>query len=688
MQHVSTLALLVLAPIGTYTTAGPVYLPPPPPMVPHNDPPPAQPAPSGGSGATTGGGVRGGSTGATSGGAPASPKTPAGPSGGPRSAGPATGKPYATPAGVPTGMVTTPGVDLTTWEYWWLYNRDAYLDLKVHIEASQPQSGLNAATASADAWDQVGERVMPELLATLEDDDDREPTLAAMIAIARLCDGSARKNARELAAACVRHENDPSRAVGESAVMALGVLGSEGSVSTLCALLRDTPDGRKAFGNQAVPERTRAFAGLALGLLGTRTKVEDVRRYAVHHLVQQLTDDPAATPDTQTACAVSLGLIPLMDLAHGDAPASKSADLSPSASLAGEIAFITKLLANAEEPTYVRAHLPRALANLAAGTSHRERAARALLEFVSDGSEKAEVVQGAVLALGALGDASANKLDTEIRNALVKASDSGDLQARCFALIALAQISTRGEDGAGVEQVRTLLSDTLSKARSTRERTWSALALGVLEHGRRHGTTPAKTSATLLTTALRAARSPEEVGALAIGCGLAGADVARPALIDHLSDMKESRAQGYLALALGMLGATEAIEPLHHMLDESRTCAERLPQTALALALLEDPLLVSRLLALFDKGTSQSTLQAAAVALGVAGDRRVVDPLLGLLHDPTSIGTTRAAAISAIGRVCDRDRLPWQQAVSQNLNYRAMTVTLSDENRSGLLDQK
>ena len=80
-------------------------------------------------------------------------------------------------------FVTTPGVDLTTWESWWLYNRDAYLDLKVHIEASQPQSGLNAATASADAWDQVGERVMPELLATLEDDVGR--TCQALLADAQ-----------------------------------------------------------------------------------------------------------------------------------------------------------------------------------------------------------------------------------------------------------------------------------------------------------------------------------------------------------------------------------------------------------------------------------------------------------------------------------------------------------------------
>ncbi len=172
----------------------------------------------------------------------------------------------------------------------------------------------------------------------------------------------------------------------------------------------------------------------------------------------------------------------------------------------------------------------------------------------------------------------------------------------------------------------------------------------------------------------------------AIACGLAHVADAAPVLLDHLGSVKEPRALGYVTLALGMIQAREALEPLHKLLEESRTCSEKLPQTALALALMEDPTLVERLLALLEQGTSQSTRQAAAAALGMAGDRRALDALVELLKDRTSIASTRGAALAALGRVCDRDRLPWQQAVSEGLNYRAMTLTLSGEGHSGLLD--
>ncbi len=186
--------------------------------------------------------------------------------------------------------------------------------------------------------------------------------------------------------------------------------------------------------------------------------------------------------------------------------------------------------------------------------------------------------------------------------------------------------------------------------------------------------------------ALQDARSPEEVGALAIACGLAGIRSAAPQLLTRLADTKEPRAQGYVALALGLLDVRDAVEPLRKLLEESRLCSEKLPQTATALALLEDPLLVTRLVDLLGRGTSQATLDAACFALGTVGDRRAVDPLLALVHDEKLSDHTRATAISALGRVCDRDRLPWQYAVSAGLNYRAMTVTLSGADHGGLLD--
>lgn len=588
------------------------------------------------------------------------------------------------PGGVATGGQAD-GVDVTTWEYWWLYNKDAYIDLKTHIEALSPRSGSNAAADAALEWDRVGERVMPELLTALERADDYDPTLSAMIALTRLCDGSVRSHAGELANACARRENDSNRAVAEGAIMALGILGHDPTAIGLCAILRDTPDARRKLGNKAVPARTRAFAALALGLLGARTKSEEARRYAVLHLAEQLADDKDAQPDTQAACVIAIGLIPLTGGDDGVSATGAIHDVPPSGSLAGEIALLLRVLRDEKASMVVRAHVPRALVRLGGSTSWHERIARALLARVTEKSEKYEVVQGCVLALGALADSSASPLDKDVRAALLRQADGGDLQSRCFARIALAQISAHGEEGPGVEDTRALLQNGLAHGKS-RERMWSALALGVLEHGRRGEGAAPKSSAQALCRALDDARSPEEVGAAAIGCGLAGATAATPILLGQMGKLKEPRAQGYVALALGLLGAESAREPLRAMLVEARICSEKLPQTALALAMLEDPKLMPSLLELLGKSTSQSTLIAAASALGTVGDRRVVDPLLALLSDKKSSSGTRAAVIAALGRVCDRDRLPWQHVVSEGLNYRAMTVTLSDDSRSGLLD--
>jgi hypothetical protein len=244
----------------------------------------------------------------------------------------------------------------------------------------------------------------------------------------------------------------------------------------------------------------------------------------------------------------------------------------------------------------------------------------------------------------------------------------------------------RDEDGPRLAATRALFLESIANGRSTRERCWAALALGVLEHGRGTANGLPKDVETGLARGLREAKSPEEVGAFAIACGLARTSAAVPVLLDHLGNVKEPRASGYVALALGMSGAVEALEPLQALLEESRTCSEKLPQAALALTVMEDPTLLERLLGLLDENTSQYTKQAAAIALGAVGDRRVIEPLLGLLHDESSLALTRSSVIVALGRVCDRDKLPWQVALSEGLNYRAMTVTLSDETHSGLLD--
>lgn len=677
------LALFACSPLAAWGGAhGPPPIPPPPPV--------GYPtgAPSAGAGGAAPSGKSGPSTG-TGTGAGTAHTTPTRPTGDSQPTPASTGRPNLPAAGTAAATAAvSSGVDLTTWEYWWLYNKDAYLQVKAHIDAAEPRSGEDAALRAQRAWDEAVERVLPQVQAALDLELDVDPILASMIAMARACDGQARVLAESIARECRERRRSSNRAVAEASIMALGILGHDASVFDLCALLLDEQAARQTLGGKAVPERMRAFAGLSLGLLGARTGNEDVRRFAVHHLVRQLRSETGAQPDTQAACVLALGLIPLADRGEDARGAPNVAGDVPSASLDGELDLLARLLGDTSAPIYVRAHVPKSLANLARAPRLRESALRTLLARIADRGERGEVVLGCIQALGELGETSPAKIDADVREALARQFASGETQARCFSTMALAQIGTRGDDAPGVEAIRALLRASMVTGRSTRERSWSALALGVLERGRLGRESVPKESAIGLAGGLRHARSPEEVGAFAIACGLARVGDATPVLLDQLGSVKEPRAQGYVALALGMIQSRDALEPLHELLEESRVCSEKLPQAALALALLEDPSIVTRLLALLEEGSSQSTKQAAATALGAAGDRRALPALLDLLQDRTSIASTRGAAVAAIGRVCDRDPLPWQHGVSEGLNYRAMTVTLSDEGHSGLLDLK
>src|SRR6187399_2149100 len=176
MLQLPLLAYLLLVPVSPFGGNHGLPAPPPPPP-PANFPPPATAPKVGGNTGAPSSGSGGGAT------APAKPN--AGPATGTRPVtpvGPNTGRPYRAPAGATATAMNTSTVDLTTWEYWWLYNKDRYLDIKRHIAASMPNTGLDAEAEAARAWDLAGERIFTELLTVLKDEQAHEPALAAMVA--------------------------------------------------------------------------------------------------------------------------------------------------------------------------------------------------------------------------------------------------------------------------------------------------------------------------------------------------------------------------------------------------------------------------------------------------------------------------------------------------------------------------
>jgi HEAT repeat protein len=702
------------------------FHPDPPPPGPSGPPPPlpgpgsSNPGPSVPPPVPTGGGTGPAST-PTGGGhhpvpvpastppGPAAPKGPA--TGGAPLQGPNTGTPAKTGAGPATGALSFDGPDTTSWEYWWLYNKDGYLELKSHVLAGEVSTGgdaalgLGTAAVSSSSAMMLDTRIVPGLLQVLDKETDNELVTSAMIALARLADGPRAAHASEWAHVFQRFVHDPNQEIAETSVLSRGLVGDESSAPDLVALLENSADAQKQVGGREVSARTRAFAAYALGMLASHSKNEDVRRFLVHHVVNELARPGHATPDIQVACIIALGLAPLRwadaDGASAGATGTRGATTNASTkkgtvvattSRETQIDAVLAILRDKEVHRLVRAHAPEALARLLvdAPQAAREEVVHALLEFVEPSArDKDEVVQGCVLALGAIADSDREKLDVQVRTTLMRLVEGGDLQSRCFAIISLGLAGARagGEGSAeGVADVRKFLVSRLTEGKS-RERAWAAIGLGILERGAAaRGLEPSLSARGVMLSAFKDTGSGDEVAALAIGIGLAGDRKAVPALLAKLERTADAGTQGYLAVALGMLGDERAVEPLHRQLADARFKPKLLNDTAIGLALLDDSTLVPDLVKTLASAQSLASQSAAASVLGWIGDHRSIEPLCGLFEKREVTTSARAFAAVALGRVCDRDRLPWNAAVSTGIQYRAATDTLTSANGSGLLD--
>jgi HEAT repeat protein len=273
-----------------------------------------------------------------------------------------------------------------------------------------------------------------------------------------------------------------------------------------------------------------------------------------------------------------------------------------------------------------------------------------------------------------------------VRTVLQRLAQQSDRQVRAFALVALGQRAARTTLVERAVETRVFLAKRLGEGR-TGERAWAAIALGVLEHGRRD---PAETNkesvrATLLD-ALSESQAPDELAAVAIACGLARETSAVPLLIQRIEGTSDARVQGYLSLALGMIGDARAMPALRTVLAGARFRADLLRQSAIGLVLLEDRTLVPTLLQTLEKAASLTSQAAAASVIGWIGDQRALPGLLALVANRDVTASARGFAAVALGRVCDRDRLPWNAEICEDVHYRAATVTLNAGDGTGLLE--
>ncbi|MBL8863155.1 MAG: hypothetical protein JNK02_14255 [Planctomycetes bacterium] len=578
-------------------------------------------------------------------------------------------------------------LETTSWELWWIYNRHAWLDLKARVDARAPATlgdGLDSAEARLAAG-------IDAALAALGRESQRDLVSSLLVALARAADDGSAARARECAARIAPFVANPDQEIGETAAAALGILRVPAAVGDLASLLHDDARGRE-LARGRVSTRTRAFAAYGLALAAARSERAELASFAAHHLARALAESRRSpSADLQAACVIALGVVPVRDVGPEETLKS-AAGTEVSRSRAAQAAALLGVLEDAERPAVVRAHAPDALARVAQGASEalRSEIARELVRVLErEGREDSGVVRGAVLGLGRLADCDADAADQRMRAALVRALASGDALARLLAQTSLALVAGRrgrADDPTAVQtQVGELLLERLVRGKS-RERAWAAIALGVLERGRAAtGTSPSPAARAALRRALSEANATDQIGALAIGIGLAGDRGAAQGLLKRLADVQDPVARGYLAGGLGLLGADEAVEPLRALLAKSRFQPELLRESAIALALIGDPGVEGLLLEELKSARSLSSQAGLARAIGFAGTLETATPLASMLADTSLTSGARAFSAVALGMVLDRERLPWNAFLSIGVNYASAPASLSDGS-AGILD--
>jgi HEAT repeat protein len=633
---------------------------------------------------------------------------PAGGMGGPSN--PSTGAPTVPGAGIPgnsgaPGMPTaTPGSgdsgpDLTQWTFWWEFNKDPYLQLKARIHDGGTSTGEgfffgNSREKGVERFrpseaEKRGQ-ILPALLAALKDETNNDIVTGALIALAKIGDAPSESGVSEIEPELARFLSDRNQEISETAAVSLGILANHASIDTLEHLLLDDAAGRVLVRQPEVSDRTRAFAAYGLGLVGHECGREEDRQRVLRSLRVAFETDQTRSRDLRVACVVAFGLVPLSTL---------SGDPAPEGSRLGQLDYLEKLLVDDHHDKIVRAHCPTAMARLLFGLdeSARERVAGRLLALLDPQAKvPAELVQSAVLALGRVGtndDASA--LDRRIREALVAVPKRvNDVQARLFALVALAQLGGTTAPGAkdpegGLVAVSEHLLAQLADGKSS-ARPWAGLACGVL--GERLARTGGGTA--VLASLQSAVRSrlgeeadPSRLGAYAIASGLMGDVEAKDTLLAKLLEEKDDTTRGYLALGLGLMNAREAMLPIQQIAEGARFRPDLLKQAAIALGLLGDKDLVPKLVVMLKDAKGLATQASLSSALGFIGDRRSIEPLVQMLASDELTDPARGFAAVALGIVGDKEDLPWNAKIALDLNYRAASATLTNQaTGTGILD--
>lgn len=645
--------------------------------------------PGGGSG---GGGGSGSPTGPTTGDppGPTAPR-PSGPSG--NGTNPTTGggrQPDGRPGGRTGGRGMPIEVDnLAEWDFWWEINKAPYLRLKDAVHAADPVTGsddIYIGPRRGEGRDsmqptsaEIRDTVLPALHRAIGSTDNRDIVSSCMVAMAKIGQNHPDFTLVDVFAPRLR---SPDQELRETAALAIGIaaIPGERELDLLVGLARDDAAGRAAAKGPVDP-RSRSFALYGLGLLAHRVADARIKRRAFDTMRDVLADDSIANRNIKVAAIQGIGILAI------DGSDKADAALLGEAVACLEGYYLRRLGAGER---LIQAHCPTAIAKLL-GRDHAD-APRFCAMFAADlqatgSKERGDwITQSCALALGRLVRPIEGKdaPDAPWGRALLDAyKNHRDAQTRWFAAMALGQIGGRF--------CRDALLECFDKASQNQQRSWCALALGVLSFHRAEqadeyaGEGDGLVRATLID-AFATAKDPSLVGALAIALGLCRATEAAPALRERmLGNLPQERMAGYLCVGLALMRDRSSMEDIRKAFARPSRGGELLPQAAIALGLLGDKRAASDLERMLGaENLNLATFAAIASAIGFIGDRRSIAPLEKTLFE-SRIDLARAFAAVALGGIADKEPLPWNSKIGVGANYRANVETLTNQ-ATGILD--
>lgn len=590
-------------------------------------PTPGQPTP-GQPGGTTPGPQPGGVTGPTGGGPPA----PVRPGGVPVARG-TVGRGGTTP-GRKKSKNATP---FQSWDWWWDLNEERFLLLKKKIRGEASSSDnkdlfLGEVIGGSDdvakvTLNQIRKEILPALKLALKD-PYYDARAGGVIALGKIGD----KSQAELVDDIRSLMGDKDKRVRESSCLALGILGNADAIPDLLELVKNTRKGKKICnrGTSDVLNRTRAFAAIAIGLIGHRDGLDS----KVIETLLGLAKTKTKQKDVQLGPVLALQLVKTQE----------------------GIPEMLELFNDEQQDAYIRAHI-----GVAFGKVGAKQATGALLKGLSHKST--HIARSCAISLGLL----TNKNEKQVVTKLIRsAKGSPDRGVKNFSLIALGEIG----DAKGIAHLVQMV-----KKGQTHDRTFAALALGI--NGFK---TKSSANADQIFSQYKKVKNANEKSALAIALGLLNFEDAKETFRNDLERTGDQGLKGHLSTALGLMNDSDAM-PIIRNLVKQKGDPDLRKRAAIALGLLKDASAVETLERVIQESSaSKAILGAATVALGFVGDRQAVPILVKMVENAKNSyqDVTRAFATVALGFLGDKDDIPILSRVQESSNYLAQTEALAE----------